>query len=55
LTNAARGGGNITLEELISSAERVEKGIALTPELDMALYHGSAVISRCNSTQQPCC
>ena len=38
-----RGGGNITLEELISSAERVEKGIALTPELDMALYHGSAI------------
>ena len=38
-----RGGGNITLEELMNSAERVEKGIALTPELDMALYHGSAI------------
>ena len=38
-----RGASNITLEELMNSAERVEKGIALTPELDMALYHGSAI------------
>ncbi len=40
---APRGASNITLEELMNSAERVERGIALTPELDMALYHGSAI------------
>lgn len=32
-----------TLEELIRSAERVEKGIPLSPELDQALYHGSSI------------
>lgn len=31
------------LEELISSAERVEAGIPLTPALDQALLHGSSV------------
>ncbi len=40
---APRGASNITLEELMNSAERVERGIVLTPELDMALYHGSAI------------
>lgn len=34
---------NATLEELIMSAERVEKGIPLSPELDQALYHGSSI------------
>ena len=34
---------NISLEELIESAERVDKGIPLTPELDQALFHGSSI------------
>lgn len=33
---------NASLEELLHSAERVEKGVPLTPELDLALYHGSS-------------
>ena len=33
----------VVLEELLNSAARVEKGIPLTPELDMALYHGTAI------------
>ena len=32
-----------TLEELIQSAERVEKGIPLSHELDQALHHGSSI------------
>ena len=32
-----------SLEELLTAAERVEKGIALTPELDQALFHGSSL------------
>ena len=32
-----------TLDELLSSAEKVEKGIPLTPELDAALQHGSSI------------
>jgi serine/threonine-protein kinase HipA len=32
-----------TLDELADSAERVEKGIPLSPELDRALLHGSSV------------
>ena len=34
---------NVPLSELLASAERVEKGIPLTPELDLALYHGSSI------------
>jgi len=34
---------NVTLEELIKSAERVEKGIPLSPELDQALHHGTSI------------
>lgn len=34
---------NASLEELMDSAERVEAGIPLTPELDQALYHGSSI------------
>ncbi len=34
---------NVTLDELLQSAERVEKGIPLTPELDQALQHGSSI------------
>lgn len=32
-----------TLEELLESAERVEQGVALTSELDQALFHGSSI------------
>lgn len=32
-----------TLEELLASAERVESGIALSPELDQALNHGTSI------------
>lgn len=38
-----RSSVNATLDELLESAERVEKGIPLTPELDRALLHGSSI------------
>ena len=38
-----RAAVNVRLEEVIASAERVEKGVPLTPELDQALFHGSAI------------
>lgn len=38
-----RANQNASLEELLNSAERVEKGILLTPELDSALHHGSSI------------
>jgi serine/threonine-protein kinase HipA len=38
-----RTAANVNIEELIESAERVEKGVALTPELDQALFHGSSI------------
>ena len=38
-----RTAANVNIEELIESAERVEKGMALTPELDQALFHGSSI------------
>ncbi len=34
---------NATLEELIQSAERVEKGVPLSPDLDQALQHGTSL------------
>lgn len=34
---------NVSMEELLYSADRVEKGIPLTPELDQALFHGSSI------------
>jgi len=39
----SRSATNVPLEELLDSAERVEKGVPLTPELDIALYHGTAI------------
>jgi serine/threonine-protein kinase HipA len=39
----ARTAGNVTLDELLQSAEKVEKGIPLSAELDAALYHGSSI------------
>lgn len=38
-----RSAHNVGIEALIESAERVEKGIPLTPELDQALIHGSSI------------
>ncbi len=39
----ARSVTNVPLEELLDSADHVEKGVPLTPELDIALYHGTAI------------
>ena len=38
-----RAANNVSMEELIVSAQRVEKGVPLTPELDQALFHGSSI------------
>jgi serine/threonine-protein kinase HipA len=38
-----RVSGQATLEELLRSAERVEQGIPLQPDLDSALQHGSSL------------
>jgi len=38
-----RSATNVPLEELLDSAARVEKGVPLTPELDIALYHATAI------------
>lgn len=38
-----RSAKNVSMKELMKSAERVEKGVPLTPELDQALYHGSSI------------
>ncbi|MDF0535749.1 HipA domain-containing protein [Shewanella sp. A32] len=38
-----RSSRNASMEELMQSAERVEKGEPLTPELDQALFHGSSI------------
>ena len=38
-----RSANNAKLEELLESADRVEKGVLLTPELDQALFHGSSI------------
>jgi len=32
-----------TIEELMKFAERVEKGIPLSPELDDAIFYGNAI------------
>ncbi len=34
---------NASMEELLEAAERVEKGVPLTPELDRAFLHGSSI------------
>jgi serine/threonine-protein kinase HipA len=39
----ARGNGQASVEELMQSAERVEKGIPLRPDLDKALRHGTSI------------
>ncbi len=39
----AREGGAASLEELLTAADRVEKGTPLTPELGRALVHGTSI------------
>ena len=39
----SRQANNVSLEELMESAERVEQGVPLSPELDQALFHGSSI------------
>jgi serine/threonine-protein kinase HipA len=39
----ARDDAAATLDELLTAADRVEKGIPLTPELERALLHGSSI------------
>lgn len=39
----ARGAQSASLEELVTSAERVEAGVQLSAELDAALLHGSSI------------
>ena len=38
-----RNAKNPSIEELTESADRVEKGVLLSPELDQALFHGSSI------------
>lgn len=40
---APRGRGAATLEELLNVAELVESGAPITPDLDLALFHGSSI------------
>lgn len=42
-TYVPRAAQAATLDELLTAAEKVEKGIPLTPELDQALFHGSSL------------
>jgi serine/threonine-protein kinase HipA len=35
--------GNTTLEELLKAADKVERGIPLSPDLDQALLHGTSI------------
>ncbi len=42
-TYVARQSPGTTLEQLLNSAERVEKGMPLSAELDQALLHGSSI------------
>jgi serine/threonine-protein kinase HipA len=39
----ARGGAQASLEELLQSADRVERNLPLNAELDQALHHGSSI------------
>lgn len=42
-TYEPRAANNVSMAELIESAQRVEQGVPLTPELDQALFHGSSI------------
>ncbi len=39
----ARGGAHASLEDLLASAEKVERNLPLSPDLDQALHHGSSI------------
>ena len=39
----ARGGGNASLDELMTASERIVQGMPLTPALELALRHGTAI------------
>ncbi len=39
----SRAANNVSMVELIESAEWVEKGVPLTPVLNQALFHGSSI------------
>ncbi len=41
--NVPRAVQTATLEELLSAAEKVDKGVPLTPDLDQALFHGTSL------------
>ncbi len=43
IPRVANKADNVSVEELMESAERVEKGISLSPDLDQALIHGSSI------------
>jgi serine/threonine-protein kinase HipA len=43
IDDAKRLAKAVSMDELVESAERVEKGVPLTPELDQALFHGSSI------------
>ena len=43
IPRVANKADNVSVEELMKSAERAEKGIPLTPDLDQALIHGSSI------------
>lgn len=38
-----RSATNVSLEELMEAAERVEQGLPLSPDLDQALHHGTSI------------
>lgn len=40
---APRQAAAATLEELLNAADRVEKGVPITPDLEQALFHGTAI------------
>ena len=42
-TYAPRLGGAVALDELLEVAERVEKGVPITPELERAVFHGTSL------------
>ena len=38
-----RSAANVSLDALLASADRVERGIPLSPELDQAIFHGTSI------------
>ena len=44
-----REAGNETLERLLDSADHVDRGLPLAPDLAEALQHGTAIVSICGT------